>query len=240
MELVIAGVTQRFDVTFEPAVGDSNPLPVAMSVYDVTNGTPTLVAGPTAMTIVPSTNSYFGGFAPILNHSYLILKAVYQDGTFAAFDDEYTQGSETILAIANPSTPLNPPSVRSIIGIVNNTGQCNGYGFPVFEMFQGDDTPLPLKAMYQNTFNPLDLTDCTEIVVNITNTDGTVQQFKLTNNDVVISGDPKLGMFVVNWTTLISANFMVGPLQNIDVAFTIDGEITTIRYYNCLSVFQVV
>lgn len=240
MELAIAGVSQSFEVTFPPDGSDSSPLPVAMSVYDTTSGSPTQVQAPAAMTYVPDTNSYVGRFSPILNHSYLILKAVYEDSSYAAFDDDYAQATETVYAIANPSTPPNPPSVSSIVGIVNSDGQnCNGFGFPVFTVFQGDVKPLPLKAMYARTFNPLPLTDCTEIVVNLLNSDGTVLAIKLSENNVTISGDPKLGMFVANFTSDESTKFAVGELQNIDVSFTINGNVMTIRYYGCFTVFQV-
>lgn len=240
MELAIAGVAQSFEVTFEPANDEEAPLPVAMSVYDTTNGTPTLVAGPTAMVNVPDTNTYTGQYLPTLNHAYLILKAVYTDGTFQTFDSNYSQGSETIFAIQNPSSPANPPSALSIIGLVNTSSEeCNGFGFPIFTVFLGDVKPLPLKAMYPGTYNPLDLTECTNIVVNITNTDGSVLQLSLEENEVTITGNPELGQFIANFTAEQSADFLVGELQNIDVTFTIAGEPMTIRYYNCFTVLQV-
>jgi hypothetical protein len=239
MNLVLAGVAQSFEVSFYPALNESAPLPVGYAVYDTTNGTPTLVQGPSAMTYIAGTNTYTAQFTPVLNHNYVIIKSVYTDGTFTAFDPNYDSGSESWTAIANPSTPPNPPSVSSIIGIVNNNGSCNGYGFPIFSMFLGDVIPLPLKAMYAQTYNPLDLTDCTEIVVSITNADGTQLQLTLTDNDVTIVGNPMLGQFVANWTSAESALFLVGPNQNIDVVFTIGSETVTIRYMNCFSVYQV-
>ena len=111
--------------------------------------------------------------------------------------------------------------------------------FPVFEVFLGDVKPLPLKALYQTTLGPLDLTDCSEIVVNLPNADGTFLQLKLSLDQVTITSPSVLGQFVANFTSIQSALFMVGTYQNIDVTFTISGAPQTVRFMNCFSVFQV-
>ena len=90
---VVPATEFAFEVTF-----DSPSLDVASSVYDVTSGTPTLVTGPDAMTAVDAAlNTYFGQFTPTNNKQYVIVKAVYTDGTFATLDTTYAQGSESVL-----------------------------------------------------------------------------------------------------------------------------------------------
>jgi hypothetical protein len=91
MELAPADVPLPFEVTF-----DANNLFVAMSVYETTNSMPTLVQGPQAMNVVIG-NTYIDKFTGSAGRSYLIFKAVYTDGTFTVLDDNYSQGSETIV-----------------------------------------------------------------------------------------------------------------------------------------------
>jgi hypothetical protein len=92
MELVPANVALSFEVTF-----DSPILDVAMSVYNTTGGSPQLVQGPTAMSLLVG-NTYFGKFNPDVNKSYVIVKAVYTDETFTTMSPNYSQGSESIYA----------------------------------------------------------------------------------------------------------------------------------------------
>lgn len=91
MNIVPAAVPTFYEVTF-----DLPGLFVAMSVYDITSS-PTLVAGPSAMTNVVD-NTYVKSFTAVANKSYLMLKGVYTDGTFTTLDTNYSQGSETIFA----------------------------------------------------------------------------------------------------------------------------------------------
>lgn len=91
MELAPSDTLLSFEVTF-----DSTGLDVAMSVYDVTSGSAVLVQGPTAMILVAG-YTYQGHFTGTLDHNYVILKAVYTDNTFATFDLDYAQGSESIV-----------------------------------------------------------------------------------------------------------------------------------------------
>ena len=92
MELAPSGVQLTFEVTYP-----TSRLPVAMSVYDTTGDTPILVQGPTAMLNVSDTNTYIGNFTAQDNSTYLILKAVYTDDSFEYFNNDYSQGSETIV-----------------------------------------------------------------------------------------------------------------------------------------------
>lgn len=90
MNFAPSGKSLSFEVTL-----DAPSLPVAMSVYDDSGPTPVLVQGPTAMTNVFS-NTYRGKFTGQNGKQYLILKAVYTDGTFATLDVNYMQGSESL------------------------------------------------------------------------------------------------------------------------------------------------
>lgn len=114
----------------------------------------------------------------------------------------------------------------------------NNLTFPVFEVFLGDVKPLPLMVI-QSNFSPFDLTECTEIVVNIPLSAGGFLQLTLTGAEVTITDPATSGQFVANFTSDQSNTFMVGELQNLDVTFTISGHPMTIRFANCFSVFQV-
>lgn len=82
-----------FEVTF-----DSPGLPVAMSVYSLDGGMPTQVMPPTAM-VNAFGNTYVGSFTPASpGGNFLIIKAVYLDGSFAAFNPGYSEGSEVIFS----------------------------------------------------------------------------------------------------------------------------------------------
>lgn len=110
MQTVPAGVSLNFEVTF-----DVPGLPVAMSVYDVSGVSPILVSGPTAMFAVVG-NTYGGKFTALEAKSYIIVKAVYTDGTFTTLSSNYSQGSESIVA-----ENLNGSSTNgAVIGIVDN------------------------------------------------------------------------------------------------------------------------
>jgi hypothetical protein len=92
MELAPVGVPLSFEVTFtDPG------LHVAMSVYDDSGLFPVLVVGPSAMLNWVG-NSYRGKFIAPMAKSYLILKAVYTDGSFSTLSPDYVQATESILA----------------------------------------------------------------------------------------------------------------------------------------------
>lgn len=98
MNLLPANEKLVFEVTY-----DSPLLYVAMSVYDVTGGSPSLVSGPSPMT-VPAGNTYIAPFVAQILKKYLVLKAVYTDGTFTTFHPDYPQSSETFTSEVFSST----------------------------------------------------------------------------------------------------------------------------------------
>lgn len=90
MQLVQSGKVCSFEISY-----DANNLNVAMSVYDDSGGSPSLVQGPTAMDVVVG-NMYRAKFTPDPAKTYLIFKAVYTDGTLTTLDSSYNSGSESI------------------------------------------------------------------------------------------------------------------------------------------------
>lgn len=118
-------------------------------------------------------------------------------------------------------------------------GQCGcGLNSNVFEIFQGQDKTMTLRALYQQSGLPLDLTSCTEIVVALPKNDGTTIQLKLSLTQVAIVSPPVAGQITVPITAVNSALLNVGLRQNIDVAYTIGGLVTVVRYFEALTVLQ--
>ena len=236
MEVVPSAVPLSFDVTYDAA-----NLIVAMIVWDVTNGTPVQTGLPIPMTNVNGTNTYVGQFTPASQHSYLVVKSVFTSTFYNAYDPNYASGSETIFATTfGGGGGGSNAGVTSVIGVVNNP-QYIYYPdgkMPVFNMFLGDDEPLPLMALLGN-LTPLDLTLCTQIIVYMPNADGSFLELSFTNEGVTLTSPTVLGQFVAEWTSMQSELFMVGELQSIDVSFTIAGKQQTIRFPNCISIFQV-
>ena len=113
---------------------------------------------------------------------------------------------------------------------------------PVFSIFQGDAKTIYLKAVNQqcgNLGDPLDLTDCTEIVINLANADGSITQLKLTDGQVTITDPAVLGKFSAPISASVSGALNVGEFQTFDVTFQIGTEIFTVPYLQALSVFEV-
>lgn len=106
-----------------------------------------------------------------------------------------------------------------------------------FSIFTGDAKVLPLRLAYASGL-PVDLTSCTEIVVNLPNADGSFSQLKLSESQVAITSPAVLGQFASTITTQLSTPLQIGELQNIDVTFTISGSPFTIRFYEALSVYE--
>ena len=120
-------------------------------------------------------------------------------------------------------------------------GQCECGNSPCpqpFEIFQGQDKTMSMRAAFAQTGLPLDLTSCTEIAVALPNADGTVTNLLLSLSEVAITSPALAGAFTVPITATVSALLNVGLLQNIDVAFTISGLITIVRFFQALSVFE--
>lgn len=110
MELAPAGVQLSCEVTF-----DEDDLHVAMSVYDDTGAEPVLLLSPFAMTLVAG-NTYRGKFTGLDGKNYIVIKAVYTDNSFTEFDDNYSQGSESIVAQAL----VGGSSGCDVVGYVDN------------------------------------------------------------------------------------------------------------------------
>ena len=121
---------------------------------------------------------------------------------------------------------------------MNGPCTCDVCGGGPFQIFQGQDKTMSMRAAYQQTGLPLDLTSCTEISVALPNADGTFTNLLLSMSQVVITSPPVVGSFTVPITHTVSALLNVGERQNIDVAFTIGGLITIVRFFEALSVFE--
>lgn len=91
----------------------------------------------------------------------------------------------------------------------------------LFEIFLGDAKFLPLKALYQGTFAPYDLTNTQEIEVMLPLSGaGGFQSLFLTDGDVVIVGEPNLGTFGANISSVISPTLQPGTLQDVFAVIT--------------------
>lgn len=109
----------------------------------------------------------------------------------------------------------------------------------VFTIFLGDAKTIYLKVANGGcNSDPLDLTSCTEIVINLPNADGTFLQLKLSLAQVTITSPAVLGKFSAPITSVQSALFNTGEFQNIDVTFTISGQVFTVPFIQALSVFE--
>lgn len=115
--------------------------------------------------------------------------------------------------------------------------QCNQPA--VFSIFKGDAKTMMLKAVYAGTGNPLDLTSCTEIVVNLPLAIGGFLQKKLSLSQVSITSPAVLGQFTCPISAVDSATLNLGELQNVDVTFTIGSTVMTVAFQQALSVFEV-
>lgn len=115
MELAPSGIPLSFEVTF-----DEPDLDVAMTVYDDTGAEPVLLLSPFAMTLVYG-NTYRGKFTPAYGKSYIIIKAVYTDGTFGTLDENYAQGSESLIALYSAAA-----NVETLVGIVDSDETISG------------------------------------------------------------------------------------------------------------------
>jgi hypothetical protein len=225
MELVPAGVPLSFEVTF-----DANDLPVAMSVYDDSGVAPVLLLSPFAMALVAG-NTYRGKFTAENGKAYIVIKAVYTDGTFATLDPNYAQGSESMVA------QYLTPAAQSIVGLVG----CSEEEFEQqpFNIFRGDVKTMYLKAVNAGCDEgPLDLTHCTEIDVALPNADGTFSHLLLSAGKVVVPAPAILGKFNAPISSIVSAPLNPGEFQTFNVTLTILGAKVTVPFRRALSVFE--
>lgn len=224
--LVPAGIAVPFSAVFVGAT----PARVAMSVYDDSGASPSLLLAPFLMNHTVG-NVYSAKFTPVTNKSYIIVMAVYTDGTFTTVDGAFPAQS-----VAASAQYISVP-VQTLVGQVENTGA------PLipFSIFLGDNKTMWLRV--DNDLccggGPLDLTSCTEIDVAFQNQDGTIAHRLLSTAQVVIASPAVLGKFSVPIPTVVSNLLNVGQFQNFDVTFTIAGEVSTVRFSKGLSVYEV-
>lgn len=119
MEYAPSGISLSFEVTY-----DRSDLFVGMSVYDNSGSSPVLVAGP-----MPMHNwagySYQAKFLASPNLSYLIFKAVYIDEDLTTLDNEYSQGTESIVAEPLPQDDGGGVGCQ-VVGYVDNNNTIIG------------------------------------------------------------------------------------------------------------------
>ena len=120
MELAPQGVPLTFEVTF-----DSPSLFVGMSVYDNNGSSPVLVSGRWGGHNVVG-NTYQGKFTAPFARPYIIFKAVYTDGTYTTLDDNYSQGSESIIAQVF-SQPTTNSTGCTIVGLIDSNDDVVGF-----------------------------------------------------------------------------------------------------------------
>lgn len=226
--LLPAGVSSVFSTC-----SNSPDLSVGMSVYDLSTGTAVLVQGPTLMENFVG-SAYQASFTPLAGKKYVVFMAVYTGEDLETIDDGYDQDTQEVTAM----TLVLP--AQSVIGLVDEAPPCAG-GSPTFSIYRGDAKTMYLKAINGGcSTDPLDLSSCTEIVVNLPNADGTITKLNLTNEEVAITAPAVLGKFSVPISDDVSELLNVGVFQNVDVTFTIAGEVFTVPFLQALSVFETV
>lgn len=110
--------------------------------------------------------------------------------------------------------------------------------FKTFTIFQGDSEIMSLAALYLNSLTPYDLTECTEIVVSMPKSDGSILELFLSEDEVEIVEPAVLGRILVTIDEESSALLRVGEFQNVDVTYTIAGKENTVRFERALTVLQ--
>lgn len=111
MQMVQAGIPLSFEVTF-----DQPDLFVAMEVWDVTGGSPSLVDTLPMSNL--SGNTYYCNFTPAVDKRYVTNKAVYTDDTYTARDGVHPEGSDSFSAIDLPLVLAALGQGSPITGIV--------------------------------------------------------------------------------------------------------------------------
>jgi hypothetical protein len=106
--ILSAGIPNAFSAAFVGAT----PGFVAMSVWDISTSSPSLVQNPTLMTAL-STDIYSALFTPSNSHNYVAVMAVYTDGTFATINSSF------VPVVCAFTAQFTIPAVQSVIGVVN-------------------------------------------------------------------------------------------------------------------------
>lgn len=94
-----------------------------------------------------------------------------------------------------------------------------------FEIFRGDQKPLPLRVILQGSLQPFDLTNCKQIHAQLPLDGGGFTDLLLTSGAVLITGaSPLLGEIAINISSAISSTLNVASLQDVFAQFVItDG-----------------
>jgi hypothetical protein len=223
--LLPAGIPASFVTS-----GNSPSLYLGLSIYDNTDSDPELVYGPVLMDNFIG-NAYQGKFTPEAGKTYLAFMAVYTDASLENLDDDYQQDVQAFTSMTLTQ------SIQSVMGSID----C-GSSFPslfTFKIFKGDEKTIYLKAVNAGcSSDPLDLSECTEISIHLPNADGSQTILKLSDDEVQITSPSVLGKFSALIAEEVSALLNVGVRQNIDVTFTIAGQVFTVAFLEALSVFE--
>lgn len=108
-----AGIPVNVSACFDGATAAN----VAMSVYDDSGTSPSLLSGPTLMTPVVG-NAYRAKFTPVGGKLYVIFMGVYTSGAFSSLDPAFSAQQQSLAVQAQYTTP----PVQDVIGVVD----CNG------------------------------------------------------------------------------------------------------------------
>lgn len=107
-----AGIPVSLTALFDGA----NAARVAMSLYDDSGSSPSLVSGPALMT--PVVGNLFRSKVTLTGgKSYIAFMAVYTDGTFTSLDPVFSVQEQ-----ATAISAQYPPPVQSVIGVVDCGG----------------------------------------------------------------------------------------------------------------------
>lgn len=109
--------------------------------------------------------------------------------------------------------------------------------FKAFRIYTGDAKVMNLRFV-DRYGNPIDLTNCTEIKVIFQNADGTETALTVTNGDVIIPTPKILGNAQVSIPSDVSTVLNIGEYQDFTATLTIGGDISTVPFYEALSVFE--
>jgi hypothetical protein len=108
-----AGVPVSLIALFDGA----NPARVAMSLYDDSGASPSLISGPLLMTPVVG-NAYRSKVTFANGKTYIAFMGVYTDGTFTVLDPSFTDQEQ---AFSISAQYLTPP-VQDVVGLVDCGG----------------------------------------------------------------------------------------------------------------------
>lgn len=193
------------------------------------------IAGSPVNLSLQASRGYYG------NSTLVMPNTPWVDVEYAVYDDS---GYTTLSASTGDGTALFElsavPQVQRVVGFVQCCDEGGDANTPnAFSIFLGNAKTMFLKTLQGSNFDPLDLTNCTEIDVRLPNADGTFTHFLLSLGDVAITDPSVLGKFSVPIDEDTSALLNVGQFQSFDVTFTISSEKFTVAYNRGISVYEV-